>query len=228
LGISALRTDTINGWNSLIRDQRERFRNFPRNAKGRQLELKDFLQIPGEELGVWRDHLVDSFTEGSGCKHPFQVIDKDGKTPILNVLRMGSNNGDEESKKGQKIAGKPPQNKESKNTMASKHGRKRKSKATIVDDPDNTGNSEDHNEFDAGHSSSEVKAAKSPVSNEVSESPRKHLARRAAPRPASRPTSNSASYSDATLSYFLQINSMEGTTLPADWKRIEFSPDKVC
>jgi hypothetical protein len=220
LGRSVNRPDTINGWNSLVRDQAERFQNFPRNSKGKKLELKDFQQMPTEELGVWRDHLVDSFTEGSGCKHPFQVVDKDGKVPILNVLRMGPKDEDKKSTKEKTAGSRSKGSKLDKDTTVSKRGRKRKSKAT-VDDSDDSGDTCSGKDSDGGA------AAKPVLSSEVNESPRKHLVRRPAPRPAPRPTSNPTNYSDATLSYYLQTNSMEGTTLPVDWKRVGFNADKV-
>jgi hypothetical protein len=55
-----------------------------------------------EDLILWRDHLVDSFTPGSTYPRKFRFLRKDGLPPRLTMLVMGSKKSPTTKRKGKK------------------------------------------------------------------------------------------------------------------------------
>lgn len=62
--------------------------NRPIREDGTVVELREPGQMSDEDLIHWRDHIIYSFTEGSGCKNPFMFASKGGEPPRLKVMRI--------------------------------------------------------------------------------------------------------------------------------------------
>jgi hypothetical protein len=86
-GHDAKRETGPNSWNSIVRNQR--VRNCPLDSGGKPMQIRNFQQMQPVELGKWRDHIIDSFTEESKCEAPLQFLFSTGEIPVLTVYRMG-------------------------------------------------------------------------------------------------------------------------------------------
>jgi hypothetical protein len=116
-----------NSWNSIVRENR--IRNPPLDGAGRKMALRNFQQMQPIELERWRDHIVDSFTEGSGCDEPLQFVRTTGDIPVLTVYRMGKT--EEVLPKKEKGKGRARKAKSNDNV-----GKGRKSKAIVEESTD--------------------------------------------------------------------------------------------
>lgn len=83
--------------------------------------MSDFEVMSNEDLILWRDHLIDSFTPGSTYYPKFRFLAKSGVPPKLSMLRMGAASiGNKQKGKGKTTskrigagnAGPAPQEKE--------------------------------------------------------------------------------------------------------------------
>jgi hypothetical protein len=54
------------------------------------IPLTDFKLMPDNMLDAWRNHICDSFAEGSTLKAPLRFLSADHTEPKLTVLQMGS------------------------------------------------------------------------------------------------------------------------------------------
>jgi hypothetical protein len=84
----------------IVRGYSKRCKNLPKDGNGVEIPLSDFQTMEAKQFIIWRDHLFDSVTEGSGCKAPFRLVRANGEIPILTVYRMGTAETKEAKGKG--------------------------------------------------------------------------------------------------------------------------------
>src|ERR1700742_1330430 len=83
-GASSARPNHPDSWDNTIKHQR--LRNRPLDASGQEMRFGEFQHMSEADLARWRDHIVDSFTEGSGSSHRLQFVTSSGDIPTLTIL----------------------------------------------------------------------------------------------------------------------------------------------
>src|ERR1700761_6718992 len=99
-------------WNEITQEQAVRTKNRPIDGSGAEIRLGSFAEMEKDSQKLWRDHLIASYTAGSGCKRPFMLRKRDGEWPVLTVLHKGSRKVVvEEGPRGKRKRGRPPKSK---------------------------------------------------------------------------------------------------------------------
>jgi hypothetical protein len=181
--------------------------NLPKDENGRDVPLGDFDTMDRKSFIIWRDHLYNSVTEGSGCKHPFRLVRTNGEAPILSVYRMGSNaeaeaEAEATGKKG-KRGGKGGKGGK-KGGKGSGKGKEKKSKEAVSDD--------------------EVSASTHLALFDNSKQNMEHEGQTNASNVSIRPKPHAAA---TPCSPYLQLPSMSQSTLPEEWRNPGFKADAV-
>lgn len=214
-GPAAARSSGTNGFDALIKYQKDRTMNRPTRKDGTVVELRDPGQMVDEDLIYWRDHLLYSFTEGTGCKHPFMFISKGGEPPKLKALRSGSAQVKSNSAKKGSLSTRRGRGRGSKGNIGSRSRKAapaKKSNPTVED-----------TESEAVHTDDEGKSIAEPAAASKVET--RPVISRPKPRPAvtKKPEALVTAYSMT-----LQLPEMqEGSTLVSAWKVRTYQWKKV-
>lgn len=84
-----LRSSGSGSFKGIIKSYKENFENFPIDKDGNIVPLMDFEYMSIENLVLWKNHVVNSFTEGVQYAPRFRFIRKDGSHPELTMMKRG-------------------------------------------------------------------------------------------------------------------------------------------
>ena len=83
-----------------MKNYKERFRNLPLDSNGKEVPLLDFEHMDFDHLLLWRNHLIDSFSNDSTSERRLQFVTIKGRILSLTSFRLKSVEKDVASNSG--------------------------------------------------------------------------------------------------------------------------------